>query len=178
VLAIDRGVFPWIALVLAFSFGFYGLLRKVAPVGPLIGLLLETALLFPLALLVISIPAQLALPVADLTTRDLGLLALAGVVTAVPLLLFADAARKLRLATIGFLQYIGPSVQFLLAVLLFGEPFGMTQATTFGLIWTAVAIYSADSLHAHRLARSGTSQAPDLESGASKRELETSCEPL
>lgn len=178
VLAIDRGVFPWIALILAFSFGFYGLLRKVAPVGPLIGLLMETTLLLPLALMVITIPDRLGLPSLALTTRDFGLLALAGVVTAVPLLLFADAARKLRLATIGFLQCIGPTVQFLLAVLLFDEPFGRAQAVTFALIWTAVAVYSADSLRGHRAGRSGTTPLPVLESGVSERETETSCEPL
>lgn len=178
VLAIDRGVFPWIALVLAFSFGFYGLLRKIAPVGPLIGLLLETALLLPLALLVIGVPSSLGVPVTELAARDVGLLAMAGVVTAVPLLLFADAARKLRLATIGFLQYIGPSVQFLLAVLLFGEPFGAARAITFASIWTAVAIYSADSLRGHRAARSGTPGTPAIESAGLNRETETSCEPL
>lgn len=178
VLAMDRGMFPWIALVLAFSFGFYGLLRKVAPVGPLIGLLIETALLLPPALLVIGVPTSLGLSGVALTQRDLGLLALAGVVTAVPLLLFANAARKLRLATIGFLQYVGPSVQFLLAVLLFDEPFGRAKALTFALIWTAVTIYSVDSLRAHRAGGTGTPVTPVIESATVNEETEPTCEPL
>ncbi|HWP39298.1 MAG TPA: EamA family transporter RarD [Tepidisphaeraceae bacterium] len=142
-LAISRGYLPWIALALALSFGFYGLLRKLAPVGAMPGLTVETAILFVPALATIFLydPANaLAIDV-----KSLFLLMLAGVVTAVPLLLFTAAARRLRLATMGFLQYLAPTCQFLLAVFAFHEPFSGADLTSFCLIWTALLIYSWDS---------------------------------
>lgn len=180
VLAVDRGVFPWIALILAGSFGFYGLLRKVAPVGPLIGLLIECALLTPIGLLVLAQPAWFSLPATTLDTPTLLLLAGGGIITAVPLLLFADAARKLRMATIGFLQYIGPSVQFFIAVLVFREPFSSIQLVSFSLIWTAVLAYSADSLRGHRAARAaiaGGASPAAVDSALPEDSSERACEP-
>jgi len=145
-LTLSYGRFPWIALVLAGSFGVYGLLRKTAPVGSLVGLTVETSLLCPLALgYLVWLRAR---GDAAFGAGSVGvdvLLALAGVVTAVPLLWFASAARRLRLATVGFLQYLAPTGHFLLAVLTFGEPFTRTHLVSFACIWTALAVYSIDT---------------------------------
>ncbi len=143
---------PWIALLLAVSFAFYGLLRKTVAVDASLGLFVETLLLAPLALLLLAaleIQGQAAATAAGVPM--LLLLAVGGPVTTVPLLLFGGAARRLSMATLGFLQYLAPSLQFVLAVLVFGEPFARTQLVSFGCIWTAVALYSADSLWAYRL---------------------------
>lgn len=150
-LTITYGEFPWIALALALTFGFYGLIRKVAPVGSLVGLAVETLLL--------SIPALAGLIYLDGHGRgsifrvslklDLMLMGCA-LVTAIPLLLFTLGARRLYLSTTGLLQYIAPSCMFLLAVFLFREPFASAQVVTFILIWTALAIYSTDSVRYYR----------------------------
>jgi chloramphenicol-sensitive protein RarD len=138
-------------LALAFSFGLYGLVRKVAPVSALVGLTLETFLL--------SIPAAAYLVYIDGAGRGAFmhagttisfLLVGAALVTGLPLLLFTMGARLLRLSTVGFLQYIAPSCTFLLAVLVYREPLVPAQLFTFGMIWSALAIYSYDSVLAHR----------------------------
>jgi chloramphenicol-sensitive protein RarD len=132
---------PWIALSLAASFGFYGLVRKKVDIDSLHGLLVETTLLLPVALVV------LALPVAHrITLGTLGLLSLSGIVTAVPLLFFGVALRRLKLSTMGFLQYAGPTLQFLVAVLLFREPLERAKLASFALCWLAIAVYVADSI--------------------------------
>ena len=146
-LAIGLGRLPWISLVLAFSFGLYGLLRKIAPVGALIGLTVETLLLAPLAAGYL-VWAQARGRAAFLSGRwgiDV-LLLLAGPVTAIPLLCFAAAARRLPLSTIGFMQYIAPTLQFLLAVTVYGEPFDRARAGAFACIWVAVALFALDSV--------------------------------
>lgn len=145
-LTVSRGHFPIIGLVLAFSFGFYGLLRKTARVEALVGLTVETALLFPLALafLVFLLLRGEAAFWYESRAVDLLLIA-AGLVTAVPLLWFAAAARRLRLATLGFLQYLAPTGHFLLAVLAYGEPFGRSELVAFTCIWTALLVYSIDA---------------------------------
>jgi chloramphenicol-sensitive protein RarD len=140
------GTVPWVALALAFSFGFYGLMRKTIPVGALVGLSIETALLAPLALAYVLTSTR----PADLAPKTHGLLALAGPVTALPLLMFAGAARRLKLSTMGFLQYVAPTCQLLLAVFAFGEPFTRRQAVSFSLIWAALAVFSVDSALAFR----------------------------
>ncbi len=140
---------PWIALALALTFGSYGLLRKVVAADSLSGLTLETLLLAPVALgyiLFVTRQGQGAFLLAGMQV-DL-LLASAGFVTAIPLLLFSAAARRLRLATIGFLQYITPSLHVTLAVLLYHEPFNGTHLTSFLLIWTGLAAYSWDACKA------------------------------
>jgi chloramphenicol-sensitive protein RarD len=148
VLAVAQGVVPWLSLTMAVTFAFYGLLRKIAPVSPLVGLAIETALLFPLGAALVG--WQFRTDPSTLAGGTLALLMLAGVVTAVPLLWFATAARRLRLATIGFLQYIAPSCQFLLAVFLFDERFTTVHAVSFGCIWAALVLYSVDSVMALR----------------------------
>ena len=146
-LAIAQGGLPWIVLVLAFSFSVYGLVRKMAPVDPLTGLFAETALLAPLALFyLIAFGAHRFGADAGLDT----LLVLSGLITAAPLLMFAAAAKRLNYSTMGLLQYTAPTIQFLLAVLLYGEPLTGAHIATFALIWTALILYAADSLAAAR----------------------------
>ncbi len=153
-LVLTGGEFPWIALILAVSFGLYGLLRKIAPVAPLVGLMVETGLLMPIALAVIfmGINGQGAAMALNIPTHVL--LIFAGVITTFPLLWFAAAAQRLRLSTMGFLQYIAPTCQFLLAVLLYREPFTTPHAITFIFIWTALAIFTLDSVQAYRRQKS------------------------
>ena len=138
------GVLPWVSLALAGSFGFYGLVRKTAPVDALLGLAVETLLLAPLALayLLWADPQW-----ATFTRHGWSgalLVAQAGLVTALPLLWFANGARRLRYATLGFVQYLAPTGHLLLAVLVFGEPFTAVHAGSFGLIWLALALYTWD----------------------------------
>lgn len=139
---------PWIALGLALSFGSYGLVRKlVRGVGAMAGLTVETALLAPLALGYLAWARERG-TLAFLSGRPLldALLVLAGPITAVPLLLFAAALARLPLSSLGFLQYVSPSMQFLLAVLVYGEPFSTAQAGAFGLIWLALVLFALHSL--------------------------------
>ncbi|MBU0640167.1 MAG: EamA family transporter RarD [Planctomycetes bacterium] len=146
-LAIAAAGLPWIALCLAFSFGFYGLLRKTARVSSLEGLTVETGLLTPVAVAFMvygAVSGQAAFAAG--TTRITFLLLVSGVLTAIPLLLFTIAARRLRLATMGFLQYLAPTGHFLLAVAVYGEPFTRVHVLTFTFIWLALAIYSVDTL--------------------------------
>jgi chloramphenicol-sensitive protein RarD len=141
------GELPWIALVLAITFALYGLCRKTVAVDSMLGLTIETGLLAPLAFLYLG--GQYVAGQGTATTPMVWLLLiLSGGATALPLLLFASAARRLRFVTIGFLQYVGPSIQFLVAVLILREPFTFDRVATFALIWIAVALYSADSVGA------------------------------
>jgi chloramphenicol-sensitive protein RarD len=145
-LAIQAGHPPWIALALAFSFGFYGLLRKVATLGALEGLTLETLLLAPVAAVVLGFFAwQGTGTVAAGDTSTWIWLALGGPITAVPLLLFAAGARRISLTTMGILQYISPSLQFTIGVWLFHEPFEKARLVGFVLIWSALVVYSLES---------------------------------
>ena len=153
VVAAVGGQSLWISLTLAASFGLYGLLRKVAAIEALEGLTVETLLLAPicLALLIYTGANGQAAFGAD---RGIDvLLILAGAVTAAPLLMFAAAARKLRYSTLGLLQYIAPTLQFLQAVLLFGEKMQPGQFVVFALIWAGCAVYAWDSLRAAREVR-------------------------
>lgn len=146
-LTIVYGQFPWIALTLAGSFGSYGLIRKISPVSSLCGLAIETLLL--------SIPSFFLLAYSGIKgtgfflnsspSTDLLLMGTA-VVTATPLLLFNLGAKRITLATLGFMQYIAPSCMFIMAVFVFHEPFMKAQLVSFVLIWTALAIYSTDSV--------------------------------
>lgn len=141
---------PWIALFLAGTFGLYGLLRKRAPVEAASGLFIETLLVAPLALAWLAWVGQQGGLSFGSGARTDWLLPLTGVITAVPLMLFAVGARRLPLATVGFLQYLAPSLNFLVAVLVFREPLDATQLVGFALIWCALAVYSFDLLRAAR----------------------------
>lgn len=143
--ALTLGSLPAIALVLAVTFGLYGLLRKTVRVDGALGLTVETSLLFPVALaFLLARGAEKDLVFGDGAAITALLLA-AGIVTTLPLLWFTNAVRRLRLATIGFLQYLAPTIQLLLAVALYGEPFTRTHLVTFACIWIALANYSADA---------------------------------
>jgi|UniRef100_UPI00404AC1A9 chloramphenicol-sensitive protein RarD len=145
------GRLPWIALVLAVTFGIYGLLRKRSALGSLAGLTVETLLLAPLAgafLIWRTHTGTGALGFAPLHIQ--GLVLTTGVVTGVPLLLFAYGARKLQLTTMGLLQYVAPTVQFALGIWFYHEPFSAVRAQSFGLIWIGLAIYTVDAIWTQR----------------------------
>lgn len=142
-----HGTVPWVALTLAASFGTYALLRKVAGFDAILGLTVETLLLLPFAVGLLLYLSHLG--EAAFLTRGISfdfLLASLGVMTVVPLSLFLMAGQRLTLASLGFVQYLGPSMQFLLAVFLFHETFSAAHAVTFGCIWMALGIYSADAV--------------------------------
>lgn len=143
---IELGRLPWISLVLAVSFGFYGLLRKRVPLDALNGLGIETLLVTPIALICF---AQLwttgQAQFAHVSPSLDALLIAAGVVTTVPLALFAAGAQRLPYTTIGFLQYISPSIGIVLAVGFYGESFGHARAVTFALIWLGLALFTWDA---------------------------------
>ena len=143
---IGIGRVPFIALSLALSFGFYGFFRKTAKVGSASGLFVETLLLAPLAVgyLILAFVRDGGIGLHG-DPYTMSLLVLTGPATAVPLLLFAFAVQRLRLTTIGMLQYLGPTIQFLLAVFFFSEPLNALRLLSFGLIWVSLVIYSADS---------------------------------
>lgn len=147
-LIIGHGVFPWIALTLAFSFGSYGLLRKQAGLNPTLGLTVETLLLAPVALLFLAALGGGALGMID---RQIDLLLLiAGPITVAPLLLFLEAGQRLRLSTVGLIQYLTPTLQFLLAVVVYHERLTGVHLAVFGCIWLALALYSSDAWFSHR----------------------------
>lgn len=173
ILTWNLGALPWIPFALAGTFGMYGLLRKTMPAGPLIGLTIETMLLLPASVILagIQFSSDLHLP-AGPDGITYGLLSASGVITAVPLLWFAGAARRLRLATMGILQYTGPTIQMLVAVFYRNEPFGRIQWITFSLIWSALILYTFDSLRAMNESRE-RNQAEEQES---RRELASEIE--
>lgn len=150
--AADR--FPWIALALAGSFGLYGLLRKTAPQDALLGSNIETGFMIPVALVYLLAPTGGGEAMQALAPVDWMLLLGTGLQTALPLLWFSSAARRLPLSTLGFFQYIAPSLQFLLAVFWFAEPFDAVKLQSFGLIWAALAVFSLEAnRHRRRIAR-------------------------
>jgi len=152
-LTIEGGKLPWVSLALAFSFAAYGFFRKTLPIGPSQGFLLEVLLLSVPALgYIIYLITTGQDHIVSSTGTDTALLIGCGPVTSVPLLLFAFGAKLLRLSTIGIMQYIAPTMVFLIAVLIFNEPFGTAQAVAFALIWAALAMYSWSMLTSARRA--------------------------
>ncbi len=158
------GALPWIAFGLAASFGSYGLAKKKAPLDPIEGLTLETAILAPVAILylvVLHLTGEGAFLRTGATSD--ALMIGGGLVTTVPLLLFAAAVRTVPLSVIGILQYIGPTLQFLLGVFVYDEPFSRTQLVGFSIVWIALAIYAGDSWRARRVT---APRMPALDEGA------------
>jgi chloramphenicol-sensitive protein RarD len=144
----QAGSVPWIALALAFSFGGYGLLRKTAALGALEGLSFETMVLFPLAaayVIWLTVNGQNAFMNTDSTSTRVLLMA-AGPITAIPLLLFASGARRIPLSVLGLLQYLSPTLQFLLGVWIFHEAFTADRLVGFALIWAALALFAIEGL--------------------------------
>ena len=145
------GRLPWIALSLAFSFGFYGLVKKLAPLGSLYGLTLETGIVFPAAviyLIVMQINGAGAF-LHDSALIDLFLVG-AGVVTTIPLLMFASAAKQIPLTVVGLLQYIAPTLQFLIGIFIYKEPFDQSHLIGFAVVWVALIIFWVENYLAHR----------------------------
>ena len=138
----------WISLTLCFSFATYGLLRKQVAVDSLSGLTVETMMLAPFALAYLAFEASQGAAVFGATDAHAVLLLAAGVISTIPLLLFTEAARRLPYATVGMLQFIAPTVQFLLAVLVYGEAVTTAHAIAFAAIWTAVALYMSGMIAA------------------------------
>ena len=145
-LAIRRTGSPWVAVSLASTFGLYGLVRKKVDVNSLHGLLVESAILLPFAVVVLG-RAQTGLtgPTMQSSAATNGILSLSGIITAVPLLCFGAAVRRLRLSTLGFLQYVGPTLQFLVALCFFHEALDPAKLGSFILCWLAIAVYVIDS---------------------------------
>ena len=151
-LTVVYGRLPWIALSLAFSFGFYGFVKKLAPLGSLYGLTLETAIVFPIALIYLAFVGFTGsgtfLHEGALTDM---LLIGAGAVTTIPLLMFASAAKQIPLTVIGLLQYIAPTLQFLIGVFIYKEPFDQAHLIGFGIVWVALIIFWVENFIAHRM---------------------------
>ena len=153
-LVVSLGELPWVSLTLATTFGFYALIRKKAAIDPLVGLLIETAMLTPFAAIYLIWIGAAGTGVFTLDNPGLAaLLAVSGVVTALPLIFFNFGAQRLTLSTMGLMQYISPTLQLAIGVLLFGEDFTPAHAIAFGLIWLALAIYSTDAFLMHRARR-------------------------
>ena len=151
-LTVTYGRLPWIALSLAFSFGIYGLVKKLAPLGSLYGLTLETALVFPIAFVYLAFAQSTgagAFLQNNLVT-DILLIG-TGVVTSIPLLLFASAVRQIPLTMIGILQYIAPTLQFLIGVFLYHEAFDQSRLIGFSLVWLALIIFWVENYFANRV---------------------------
>jgi len=141
----------WLSLALCVTFALYGLFRKIVPADPLTGLAVETGLLFPLAIAWLGWMALAGQPVFGSSTRDAELLVLAGVISTTPLLLFVAAAKRLAYSTMGMLQFISPTLQFLIAVLLYREPVTLAHMIAFPTIWGALVLYAIAMLRAPKL---------------------------
>jgi chloramphenicol-sensitive protein RarD len=143
ILAFEMGGVPWVSLALAFSFATYGYLRKTLPIGPSQGFFLEVLILsLPALAYVVWLQMRGESHLLLSQPYDFTLLLACGPITAVPLLLYAFGAKLLRLTTLGLMQYIAPSLMFLIAVFVFAEPFGGVRLAAFGLIWAALAVYT------------------------------------
>lgn len=150
-LTVTYGRLPWIALSLAVTFGLYGLVKKLSPLGSVFGLTLETGIVFPIAIIYLTVlqAGGSGAFLHDGTTVDL-LLVGAGIVTTIPLLMFASAAKQIPLNMIGVLQYFAPTIQFLIGVFIYKEPFDHTRLIGFSIVWLALIIFWVENLIAHR----------------------------
>ncbi|WP_101068248.1 EamA family transporter RarD [Roseovarius salinarum] len=153
------GVAPWIALVLATTFGLYGVAKKHLEVGPVVSVTGEVLLLSPIALAVLAVAHADGGGAFGAAWGDSLLLAASGVITATPLILFSYATRRVTLASVGLIQYLNPTLQFLVATLVFRELFTPWHALAFGMIWTALAIYTVAALRQDRAARRAAASA-------------------
>lgn len=145
-LVVSYGQLPWIALTLACSFSVYGLLRKQVNVDSMPGLFIETSMMLPVALIYYVFFATVTADFTENSAQLNGLLLLAGVITTAPLLCFTAAAKRIKYSTLGMVQYIGPSLMFLLATVVYKEPLSQTRLLTFVLVWTALAIFTYDAV--------------------------------
>ena len=152
---ISVGSLPWFALGLAFSFGFYGLVRKLVQTDALVGLTVETTLFLPLAIgyFVYASTSGPGIGAGAMGGWEMLALVMTGAMTVLPLLWFVAGARRIRYSTMGLIQYLAPTGHLLLAVFVFGETFSLAHMITFGCIWAALVLYSADSMRAYRRER-------------------------
>ena len=149
-LSFGLGAAPWIPLVLAISFSLYGVAKKQLPLGPVVSVTAEVLLLLPVALPLIWLTGGGGFLGSG---KDAAMLAFSGLLTGLPLILFGYAARRVQLGTVGVLQYLNPTLQFVVAVLIFAEPFSLWHGIAFVLIWTAVAVFSMSALGQERASR-------------------------
>ncbi len=156
---ISTGSIPWVALILPTTFALYGYVRKTVDVGPVQGFVVETTLMLPFSIGIAIWFASTGQAHFAATTYDTLMLMACGPVTAIPLMLFASAARRLRYSTIGILQYIAPTGMFLIAIFMFGETVNALKLLGFGFIWFALVIYTLDALRADRREKTRTKKA-------------------
>lgn len=159
VLTYGLGVPPWIALILSTTFGAYGVLKKQLALGPVVSVTAEVALLAPLAAAILVLRPFGPEPAFGQDWLTSSSLVLSGLLTASPLMLFSYAARRVKLATVGLLQYLNPTLQFLCAVVIFAEPFGPWHAIAFPMIWVALAVYLVSELVRDRAVRRASASA-------------------
>ena len=160
VAVVGLGYLPWVALVLALSFSLYGLLRKTVAVDSLPGLFIETLMMLPFALLYWLWFAGESSDMLSNGASSNTLLLLAGIITTAPLLCFTAAARRIRYTTLGFFQYIGPSIMFVLAVFYYQEPLYVERLLTFVFVWMGLVVFCWDSLNQFRRGRKNKRQVP------------------
>jgi chloramphenicol-sensitive protein RarD len=153
VLLVNYGSLPWIALSLACSFAFYGLLRKQVAVDSMPGLFIETLMMLPIAVVYFFWFAEKSVNPSEMSLNLVLLIASVGFVTTAPLLCFTAAARRIKYSTLGFFQYIGPTIMFVLAAWLYNEPLSQARLITFLFVWSALALFTFDSINAYRKQR-------------------------
>lgn len=159
ILTAGLGIAPWIAIIIAATFGLYGVVKKRLSVGPVVSVTAEVTLLVPIAIAVLVYFHGTGRGQFGQDMTDGLLLILSGVLTATPLMLFSFAAKRAALSTVGLLQYLNPTLQFFCAVVIFGEPFGLWHAISFPLIWLALAIYSVAAWRQERARANAASSA-------------------
>ncbi len=177
VLTLGLGVAPWISLVLAVTFGLYGAIKKLLPVGPVVSVTCEVLLFLPIGFTILAVQHGIGQGAFGGSLGDSVLLILSGPMTAVPLILFSYAARRVALATLGLMQYITPTLQFLCAVLVFGEPFTLWHKIAFALIWAALTIFSLSALRQDKAARRASMASKGVSTQVSIRSGDGSAKP-
>lgn len=156
IMTISFGNFPWVSITLAITFGLYGLAKKKVKIEPLIGLTLETLIVLPIALLYLVGFEHGGVAFAVLPTWKIAILLLAGVATALPLLLFAEGAKRLSLSALGFLQYISPTLTLILGILVYDEAFTTVDQIAFGFIWSALVLYTIQVIRKQRMQKAAS----------------------
>lgn len=177
ILTLGLGVVPWISLTLAITFGLYGALKKLLPIPPMVSVTCEVLIIAPISLSVLIWYSNSGQGLFGTSLLDALLLIASGPVTALPLILFSMAARRISMSTVGLLQYINPTLQFLCAVVLFGEAFTLWDRIAFPLIWIALLIYSVASLRQDRLSRSASMAAVGVSTHVTKSKSDASANP-